>query len=136
MSRKGTGSGFQQPLIAAQTVLPLEDIPVGTSTVMFIQILGGALFVSVAQNIFQNQLVTNLIASVPDVNPQAVIMNGVTSITTTVDPSDLSKVLLAYNGAITKTFQISLVLACLSIFGAILMEWRSVKGKRTETVAA
>ncbi|MCJ1405002.1 hypothetical protein MMC11_008228 [Xylographa trunciseda] len=132
----GTGSGFQQPLIAAQTVLPLEDIPVGTSTVMFIQLLGGALFVSVAQNIFQNQLVKNLIASVPNVNPEALISSGVTSLTTTVDPSDLSKVLVAYNGAIMKTFQIPLVLACLSIFGGIFMEWKSVKGKKMETVAA
>ncbi|MCJ1477933.1 MFS sugar transporter [Lambiella insularis] len=133
----GVGFGFQQPLMAAQTVLPLEDVPVGTSTVMFIQILGGALFVSAAQNVFENQLVTNLIAAnIPNLNPQTIVSNGATALTNLVSTSDLAEVLAAYNGAITKTFQIPLVMACLSIFGAIAMEWRSVKGKKVEVVAA
>ncbi|MCJ1243902.1 MFS sugar transporter [Trapelia coarctata] len=132
----GVGSGFQQPLIAAQTVLPLEDIPVGTSTVMFIQLLGGSLFVSVAQNVFSNALVTNLLTSVPGLNPAAVTQSGVTNLLSVVGQGSIGKVLVAYNAAITKTFQIPLVLSCLTLFGALLMEWRSVKGKKLETVAA
>jgi MFS family permease len=34
----GIGCGFQQPLIAAQAALPLEDIPVGTAIMMFSQV--------------------------------------------------------------------------------------------------
>ena len=131
----GIGAGFQQPLIAAQTVLPLEDIPIGTATVMFIQLLGGALFVSVAQNVFSNALVSNLLAGVPGLNPEIVTSTGATNLVNAVGAS-IDKVLVAYNAAITKTFQIPLVLACLSVFGAFLMEWRSVKGKKMETVAA
>lgn len=132
----GTGSGFQQPLIAAQTVLPLEDVPIGTSVVMFVQLLGGALIVSVAQNIFGNALVTNLHANVPGLNPAAVTRSGATNLLSVVGPEFIDKVLIAYNAALTKTFQIPLVLACLSLFGAILMEWKSVKGKKIEAVAA
>ena len=132
----GSGSGFQQPLIAAQTVLKLEDVPVGTSTVMFIQLLGGALFVSVAQNIFTNKLIANLIASVPNLNPELIAGTGVTQLNSIVNPADIGKVLVAYNSAITKTFQIALILSCLSIFGAALMEWRSVKVKKVETIAS
>ena len=130
----GTGAGFQQPLIAAQTVLPLEDIPIGTATVMFIQLLGGALFVSVAQNIFSNALVTNLLAGVPGLNPELVTSTGATNLVNAVGASSIGQVLVAYNAAIMKTFQIPIVLACLSIFGAIAMEWRSVKAKKVETV--
>jgi len=131
----GSGAGFQQPLIAAQTVLPLEDVAIGTSVVMFLQILGGALFVSVAQNIFGNALVTNLVANVPSLNPAAVTQSGATNLLSVVGQDSIDKVLVAYNAALTKTFQIPLVLACLSLFGAILMEWRSVKGKKLDTVA-
>lgn len=43
----GIGLVMQQPMIAAQTVLKLEDVPTGTSTIIFFQTLGGALFISV-----------------------------------------------------------------------------------------
>lgn len=132
----GFGSGFQQPIIAAQTVLPLEDVPQGTATVLFIQILGGALFSSVAQNVFSNALVTNLLTNVPGLDPAAVTQSGVTNIVGVVGQGSIEKVLVAYNAAIMKTFQIPLILSCLTLFGALLMEWKSVKGKKLETVAA
>ncbi len=100
------------------------------------QLLGGALIVSVAQNIFGNALVTNLHANVPGLNPAAVTQSGATNLLSVVGPELIDKVLVAYNAALTKTFQIPLVLACLSLFGAILMEWKSVKGKKIEAVAA
>jgi hypothetical protein len=56
----GVGFGFQQGGVAAQAVLPLVDVSIGTAIVMFVQMLGGALFVSVAQNIFTNKLVMGL----------------------------------------------------------------------------
>jgi hypothetical protein len=43
----GIGAGFQQPLIVAQSVLPIQDVPIGTAIMMFSQILGGALIASV-----------------------------------------------------------------------------------------
>jgi len=36
----GAGLGMQQPLLAAQNVLELKDVPMGTSTIMFSQTLG------------------------------------------------------------------------------------------------
>lgn len=51
----GVGFGMQQPLIAVQAVLPARDVPIGTAMIMFCQTLGGALFISVAQNVFTNQ---------------------------------------------------------------------------------
>lgn len=42
----GIGCGMQQPLIAAQAALPLQDVPIGTAIMMFAQILGGAIFAS------------------------------------------------------------------------------------------
>ena len=132
----GTGMGFQQPIIAAQTVLPLDDIPIGTASLLFIQLLGGALFVSVGQNIFTNTLVKNLEVAVPNLNVNDIIQGGATNLKNTVDAKSIAAVLVAYNGALTKTFQISLVLACLAALGAAVMEWKSVKGKNIEAAGA
>ncbi|KAJ4258162.1 hypothetical protein NW762_008303 [Fusarium torreyae] len=126
----GVGLGFQQGGIAAQAVLPLRDVSIGTAMVMFVQMLGGALFVSVAQNIFTNELVTNLMAlGIPDLHPEAIVHAGATSLRAMVDPSALPEVLLAYNAALVKTFQLALILSCLSVLGAMGVEWKSVKGK-------
>ncbi|KAL8928676.1 MAG: hypothetical protein Q9172_000814 [Xanthocarpia lactea] len=132
----GVGFGMQQPLIAVQTVLPLEDVPIGTTVIIFLQTLGGALFISVGQNIFNNRLISNLVADVPSLDPALVLRTGATDLKEAVDPAVIGDVLSAYNSAITQTFYVSVAIAALSIFGAVAMEWKSVKGKKIETVAA
>src|SRR6187549_3234820 len=54
------GMGMQQPIIAVQTVLCMDDVPIGTSLVVFMQTLGAAVFVAVAQSVFQNRLIADL----------------------------------------------------------------------------
>ena len=132
----GMGFGMQQALIAAQTVLHIDDVPIGTSIIMFSQTLGGALFISVGQNIFTNRLLSNLMSRVPNVDPGLVLKTGATSLAHTIDPKYLSGVLFAYNKALTQTYYVSVAMACLSMIGALGMEWKSVKGKKLEAVAA
>ena len=135
----GVGFGMQQPLIAAQTVLPLKDVPIGSSIINFSLTLGGALFISVAQNIFTNRLITNLANNVPGISSSLVLETGATSLSKAVakiDPGSVAPVLIAYDNALTQTYYVSLAMATLSIFGALGMEWKSVKGKKLETVAA
>jgi hypothetical protein len=52
----GLGCGFQTSTLAPQTVLPRADVPLGIAMVFFMQQLGGAIFLSVSQNIFSNNL--------------------------------------------------------------------------------
>ncbi|KAJ7473151.1 DHA14-like major facilitator [Mycena galericulata] len=129
----GVGFGIQQPVMAAQTVLSMQDIPTGTSLVMFMQTLGGALFISVAQNVFTNDLVSGLVSSVPGVNAGIVLSTGATSLQSAVDPKFLPAVLTVYNHALITAFYVSLAMACFSLVGSLAMEWRSVKGKNVET---
>jgi hypothetical protein len=51
----GMELGMQQPGMAAQTVLPKEDVPTDTAFMYFTQPLSEAVFVSVAQNIFASR---------------------------------------------------------------------------------
>ena len=132
----GVGFGMQQPLIAAQTVLPKKDIPLGTAIVMFSQTLGGAIFVSVAQNIFTNSLLTNLKQVVPGLNPELVLATGATELRKVVPHQFLGGVQSAYNDAIMNTFYVGVAMGALTLFGSAALEWKSVKGKKVEMGAA
>lgn len=132
----GVGFGMQQPLVAVQTVLPKNDIPIGTAIIMFSQTLGGALFISVGQNVFSNQLVRNLQAVVPDLDPRIVTLTGATAIKEVVEERFLKGVLIAYNDALTQTLYVSVATACLSLVGAAFVQWKSMKGKDIQMGAA
>ena len=132
----GIGVGMQQTIIAAQTALDLKDVPVGTALIMFCQTLGGALFVSVGQNVFTNRLVSGLIQSAPGVDPSIAVHVGATDLATVIPPQYLQGVRVAYNDALTQTWYVSVAMSALSILGAVFVEWKSVKGKKVEVVAA
>ena len=128
----GVGLMMQVPLIAAQTVLKIEDVPTGTAIMVFTQSLGGALFISVGQNIFNNELLKGLVAAIPDINPASVLQMGATSITQSFPPDKLPAVLSSYNEALIRTYYAALAMAILGTFLATGLEWVSVKGKKIE----
>lgn len=123
----GLGCTFQGPNLAAQTVLSHRDVPVGTSLMFFSQLLGGAIFISVGQNVLNNQLLERLSRIIPNFNPQVISSNGATTLIQRMPPTLRDAVLFEYNEALRKVFQVGLIMTCLSFLGAIAMEWRSVK---------
>jgi len=132
----GIGLGMQQPLIAVQTVLDISQVPVGTSVIIFVQTLGGALFVSVGQNVFTNRLVQGLAKYAPSVDPKIVLSTGATSIQQTIEKASLPGVTLAYNNALTHAFLVAAIMAAFTFIGSAAIEWKSVKGKKVEMAAA
>ena len=132
----GVGFGMQQILVAVQTVLPAEDVPIGTATMMFSQTLGGALFISVGQNVFTNQLIKNLHAVVPDLDSSFVLSVGATELKNQIEEKFLPGVLAAYNLSLTQTFYVSVAAGAVSIVGAAFVEWKSMKGKNIEMAMA
>jgi hypothetical protein len=132
----GVGFGMQQTLIAVQTTLAADDVAIGTAIMMFTQTLGGALFISVGQNVFTNQLIKNLGAVVPDLDPKIVLAVGATELKNAIPAQFLPGVLTAYNLALTQTFYVSVAAASLSIIGAVFVEWKSMKGKQITMAAA
>jgi MFS family permease len=124
----GIGLGQQQAGLAAQTVLPTKDVPIGVSLKFFGQQLGGAIFVSVGQNVLSTKLVAGL-ASLPNLDPQIIIGLGATELRKYVGADHLMEVLRVYNSALDSVFRVAMILACLSLAGAVLTQWKSVKGK-------
>lgn len=134
----GVGFGMQQTLIAVQAALPTADIPIGTAIIMFSQTLGGALFVSVGQNVYTNQLIKNISAAIPEGGAQLqglVLSTGATELQAAITrafPQYLDAVLSAYNDALTETFYVSVAMSALSFVFALCVKWISVKGKKIE----
>ncbi|KAK5123674.1 hypothetical protein LTR85_002310 [Meristemomyces frigidus] len=123
----GIGFGMQQGGLAAQTVLSKKDVPTGVSLMFFSQQLGGAIFVSVSQNVLDSKLLSGLISIVPELSPQQIVNTGATDLRKIVPAQDLQLVLHAYNLAIRQVFVVGTAMACLAALGAFALEWRSVK---------
>jgi hypothetical protein len=132
----GVGFGMQQSLICAQTVLPIHDVPVGTAMMIFFQTMGGAIFLSVGQNIFTNKLLKGVIATVPGIDPSLVLHSGATDLKKNIPAHFLPAVQTAYNKALTQTWYVSVAMACATVFGVVWVEWKSVKSKKPKTVVA
>jgi hypothetical protein len=127
----GLGAGFQVPQAAVQTVLAQEDIPVGSAAIIFFQNLGGSIFISVGQSVFQNSLSTALNQLAPTVNPAVVFSAGATGIEQALkavgQSSAYQAVLAAYNRGLQDSFKVSLGLACGALVATLFVEWKSVK---------
>ncbi|RWA07257.1 hypothetical protein EKO27_g7848 [Xylaria grammica] len=130
----GQGLCFQAPNLAAQTVLPKADVSIGASLMFFSQILGGAIFISVGQNILNNQLLQRL-AGFPGFSPALVQSGGATTLINSFPAEYHHDALVAYNESLRTVFRVGLILAALSIIGAASMEWRSVKKEVPSTKA-
>lgn len=81
----GMGIGMQQPNVAVQTVLQRRDVPTGASLVFFFQDLGGSLFTSVANNLFDNKLKEGL-QNIPGIDAKIIKNVGATDLRRFVPP--------------------------------------------------
>ncbi|TFK46304.1 major facilitator superfamily protein [Heliocybe sulcata] len=125
----GLGLGLQQPGMAAQATLPRQDVSTGVALMFFGQSLGGAIFVSVAENIFTNKLAVGL-ERVAGLDAATVVNTGATALRQIVPQDQLPQVLAVYSKAVTTAFYVPLAWACFAIVPALTMEWRSVKAAR------
>ncbi|KKA19398.1 MFS multidrug transporter, partial [Rasamsonia emersonii CBS 393.64] len=123
----GSGFGIQQAILAVQTVVPQVLVAMGSALVMFCQLLGGSIFVSVAESVFDNKLLSKLAADVPGIDAAAVMAAGTTELRNYIPVQYLTTVLADYNDCLVQAFRIGLVMACVMTFGAVGVEWRSVR---------
>lgn len=124
------GIGFSGPQNAVQTVLPAEYVPLGLSVMLFAQSFGPAVAVAIAQVLFTNQLSNNISGLVPGLSRANIENNGLTEIVTSVPPAKVREVLVGVDESLIQTWYLVVGLACATMVGSLLIEWRSVKSKR------
>ena len=137
LTSAGLGMAVQQGVIAVQTVLLLEQVPIGIAAIVSMQSLGGAVFVSVGNNILQNTLdKASSRNELPGVNINEVIAAGATQFRSMVPPISLPALLEVYNSALQKVFRAGIPLSGLAFVVALGLEWKSVKDKKPTIEAA
>ena len=129
----GIGAGFsmETPLIAAQTVLSMEEAGIGISLVTFFQFFGPSIFLAIAESVFSNRLLMELTRHAPGVDSTALLHQGTAGVRKFVSPEQLPAVLSAYNDAISSVFYVAASASACGVIAALLLEWNSVKGKNS-----
>lgn len=132
----GAGMCIQVSLLAVQAVLDIEDVPIGTACIIFFQTLGGALFVAVAQTVFQNSVVRAAKELVPDIDPALVLSTGATqlraALTKIGKQDELPEVLQAYMVGLKDAFRVAVGLASVAVLAAIFVEWKSIHSEKSK----
>lgn len=128
LASAGFGLSIQQGFTAVQTVLDPADMAVGTAAVVASQSLGGAIFLSVGNSVFQNELLKALRDDVlPGVDIKKVIDGGAASFRHLVPANELPLMLQVYNGALQKVFMVGIPLGVLAALISCFIEFKSVK---------
>lgn len=130
----GVGVGFQLGVLVVQNVLPQEDVPVATACVQFFQSFGGAIFIAVAQTVFQNGLVAGVERDAPGLDPEIFINAGANQVREILrgmgQEQYTTAVLSAYLAGLRNTYYITVACASAAFFAALGLSWVSLKKKK------
>jgi hypothetical protein len=91
------------------------------------QSLGGALVVSAAQSIFQNELLNSLITKAPNINPISIFDIGASKIQTTFAKEDLPGIDVSYMKGLHMAFELAISMACATTLVAATQNWFRLK---------
>ncbi|KAK5675215.1 hypothetical protein LTR17_027781, partial [Elasticomyces elasticus] len=126
LSGFGMGMANQAPNIAAQTVLPRDDVSIGVSLMYFGQTLFGAIFVSIGQNVLDGRLASGL-QDLITITPEEIETAGTTGLLRLIPPQQIPAALEVYNTSVRMCFRVAVIMSCIAVIGGATMEWRSVK---------
>ncbi|ROV91053.1 hypothetical protein VMCG_09591 [Cytospora schulzeri] len=130
----GIGVGFQLAVLVVQAVLPRGDIPVATACVQFFQSLGGAVFVAVAQTVFQNGLVEGVRRDAPGLDPGVVVNAGASQVREVLKGVGMERytraVLGAYLTGLRHAYYITVACAACAFCAVLGLSWVNIKRKQ------
>lgn len=122
----GFGWTFQVPNLAMMTSLPKKDVPMGFALNLFVSLPGATVFVAIGENVLANQLLQRLSGTL-GFSPSLITSSGTTSLLDVLPADQRAASLVAYNEALRKVFMVGLVPCCLSVLGAVTLEWKNIK---------
>ncbi|KAK3350008.1 major facilitator superfamily domain-containing protein [Lasiosphaeria hispida] len=127
----GIGVGFQVGVLVVQNTMPLEWVPVGTACVQFFQSMGGAIFIAVAQSVFQNGLSNGVARDAPGLPPDLFINSGasqVRQILTELHAEQYTDAVLnAYLEGLRNSYYITVACAACAFLAACGFRWKKIK---------
>lgn len=128
----GAGACIQIPFLSVQVVLSAKDMPKGIALITFFNAMGGIVASPITSIIFSSNLLQQLEARVPLLNAAVFVAEGPRNVEAVTPPRFLVSVFEAYDKALSQTFILPVVAACLAILCSLAFEWKSMKGKKLE----
>lgn len=125
------GIGFQGSQTAVQATLSAVDVNLGIGVILFGQSMGPAVFIAIAQVIFTNELTQSLSDIVSGLTPTDLTYHGLGDIKKIVPEERWDEAVIAIDRSLVRTWYLTIALACATIVGSLLIEWRSVKQKQS-----
>lgn len=117
----GIGIALQIPLIANQAAVAVDDIPTATSTTLFFETIGQALFVAAGEAAFVNRLIRNLKNSNYHIDVDLVLKSGATEFRKVLPVEQIPFILESYVDALRVTYLMSLGCAIAAAGVAVWM---------------
>lgn len=117
-------------MIAVQLVLSADDMPMGLAILTFSQMMGGAVWLAVAQVIFSHGLRENLGRFAPATDADVIMARGATAFRSFVPEAEIPGVLAAFSKAINWVFYLAVGLVAISFLASFGVGWKSVKKQK------
>ncbi|THV52917.1 hypothetical protein BGAL_0064g00070 [Botrytis galanthina] len=119
----GLGLCFNVYIIIVQNIVKPEEVATATAILLFFQSLGGALVVSAAQAIFQNELLTTLSTQSPDITPSAIFNIGASDIQKSFSKAQLPGIDASYMRGLHMAFALAISMAGAATLVAVFQNW-------------
>ncbi|KAM7199434.1 Major facilitator superfamily domain containing protein [Rhypophila sp. PSN 637] len=130
----GIGVGFQVGVLVVQNTMPLEWVPVATACVQFFQSMGGAIFIAVAQSVFQNGLAEGIRTNAPGIPPEIFINGGASQVRQILESMHaerlITPVLEAYLQGLRYSYYITVACAGAAFVAACGLSWKKISKRR------
>ncbi|CBF80597.1 hypothetical protein AN8459.2 [Aspergillus nidulans FGSC A4] len=119
------GWTFQVALSNGQVHASPEDMSQVTAIINFSVTVGGAIFLSAAQCVFNNQLLKELAATLPEIDPAIALATGATQIREAFEPNQIPLVISAYMVGLKAVFAIIIAaFGIATLIGGSLGSWK------------
>lgn len=115
----GFGLVIQIPIIVAQAISTPQDLSSITAIMIFFQTLGFAIFVSVGQTLFTNELISSVPKYVPGIDTAKVVATGATDLRRVFPADQIPGIVRAYMEGLKNAYTMSIALAGVSFCIAI-----------------
>ncbi|KAL2062790.1 hypothetical protein VTL71DRAFT_5862 [Oculimacula yallundae] len=126
----GAGCAGAMSFIAMQATIPAASISIAMGMLLFFANLGGAIWLAVSQIIFTSSLRTTIPHYAPNLDAQAVIAAGASSVRRVAEGEDLKGLLMAYSVSVGRIMYLGVGLAGAAFLCGWWMGWRDVRVKK------
>ncbi|KAH0350262.1 MFS general substrate transporter, partial [Aureobasidium melanogenum] len=130
-----TGTTFQVAIANAQVHARPEDLSQVSAIINFFVTIGGAFFISAVQCAFNNQVIKQLVKSLPGINPVMVLGIGATQIRQEFTVSQVPIVLDAYMVGLKAVFAITTAAYGVSTIVGFFGSWKRLNEEEIKKAA-